>query len=443
MPLLRLQHAFQGKLQVVHHLVYHAVQPDIDTLALGQATSSRVGNHLKSDDHRVARVGQQDVALVDAADRRVQHLDLHLRMLELPDRLPEHLDRSLHVGLDYDPQLADFLGLHLLEQILQRHVPNRSQRLVALPYVALLGKLPGLLKALENDELVARIGNHRQAADAHRHARTGLRDAAALVVDHGPHAAHGQAAQNHVADLQRTVLDQQVHHRPEALSHLGLDDRSASQTRRIGSQLQQLRLKAQRLEQVVNALPGRGRGLDHDGFAAPLFRHQVALGKLPQHALHVGVGNVNLVQGHNYRRLGRPGVVDSLLGLRHDTVVGGNHQDHDVGHLGAAGPHGREGLVARRVQERHAPLAEIDVVGADVLRDAAGLPFDHLGRTDVIQQARLAVVDVAQESHHRSPRRLGPLDLLTVQGLNLGLNRLLDVQRPLDFQFDPELLRQL
>src|SRR2546427_1597917 len=55
----------------------------------------------------------------------------------------------------------------------------------------------------------------------------------------------------------------------------------------------------------------------------------------------------------------------------HDGVVGRDHQDHDVRHLRAAGAHGREGFVARRVQERdRAPLFERDLIGADVLRDA-------------------------------------------------------------------------
>ena len=34
-----------------------------------------------------------------------------------------------------------------------------------------------------------------------------------------------------------------------------------------------------------------------------------------------------------------------------DAVVGRDHQDDDVGHLGAAGAHGGERLVARRIEE--------------------------------------------------------------------------------------------
>ena len=70
-------------------------------------------------------------------------------------------------------------------------------------------------------------------------------------------------------------------------------------------------------------------------------------------------------------------MVHRLERLRHDAVVGGHHQHDDVGDLGAAGAHQREGLVARRVEEHDAPRADVHVVGADVLRDPAGFARRH------------------------------------------------------------------
>ena len=69
--------------------------------------------------------------------------------------------------------------------------------------------------------------------------------------------------------------------------------------------------------------------------------------------MRVGVGArlVDLVDGDDDRDLGRLGVVDRLDRLRHDAVVGGDDEDDDVGHLGAAGAHRGEGLVAGRVEE--------------------------------------------------------------------------------------------
>ena len=118
-------------------------------------------------------------------------------------------------------------------------------------------------------------------------------------------------------------------------------------------------------------------------------------------------------------------MVDGLDGLGHDPVVGRHHEDHDVGDLGAAGPHGREGLVARRVDERDAVASGFGLVRADVLGDPARFTGDDVGVTDAVEQERLAVVDVA---HDRHDRRAGTqvllalfLFLFEVLGLELGL----------------------
>ena len=103
--------------------------------------------------------------------------------------------------------------------------------------------------------------------------------------------------------------------------------------------------------------------------------------------------------------VGRLGVVDGLDGLGHDAVVGRHHQHHDVGHLGTTGAHGGKGLVARGVDEGDRVVLPLDLVGTDVLGDAAGLAGHHVGRPDPVEQQGLAVVDVA---HDGDDRRAGP-----------------------------------
>ena len=115
-------------------------------------------------------------------------------------------------------------------------------------------------------------------------------------------------------------------------------------------------------------------------------------------------GLVDLVDRHHDRHLGGPGVVDGLDGLGHGAVVGRHHQHHDVGHLGAAGAHGGEGLVAGRVQEDDVAAGGVHLVGADVLGDAARLAPGHVGLADRVQQRGLAVVDVAHDGDHRRAR---------------------------------------
>src|SRR6185437_7918777 len=77
----------------------------------------------------------------------------------------------------------------------------------------------------------------------------------------------------------------------------------------------------------------------------------------------------------------------------------------DVRHLRAAGAHGGERLVARRVEEGDLlAVGEGDVICADVLRDATGFTRDDVRLADVVEQRRLAVVDVTHDRHDRRTR---------------------------------------
>ena len=90
-------------------------------------------------------------------------------------------------------------------------------------------------------------------------------------------------------------------------------------------------------------------------------------------------------------------MVDGLDRLGHDAVVGGHHQHGDVGDLGATRTHGGEGLMAGGVEEDDAPTVDHGLAGTDVLRDAAALALGHRGLADGVEQAGLAVVDMAHD----------------------------------------------
>ena len=112
--------------------------------------------------------------------------------------------------------------------------------------------------------------------------------------------------------------------------------------------------------------------------------------------------DVHLVDGHDQRDAGGLGVVDGLDRLRHDAVIGRDDEDGDVRDHGAAGAHGRERLMARGVEEGDGLAVDHDTVSADVLRDAAGLAGRDVRAADAVEQAGLAVVDVAHDHHDRS-----------------------------------------
>ena len=99
---------------------------------------------------------------------------------------------------------------------------------------------------------------------------------------------------------------------------------------------------------------------------------------------------------------GRFRMLDRFFRLRHDAVVSRDDEDDDVRRLCAARAHRGECRMAGRIEERDLPCRNLDVVRADVLRDAARFTARHSRLADVVEQRRFAVVDVA---HDRDDRR--------------------------------------
>ena len=108
---------------------------------------------------------------------------------------------------------------------------------------------------------------------------------------------------------------------------------------------------------------------------------------------------------------GTPAARDRFLRLGHDAVVRRHHENDDVGRLGAAGAHRREGFVARGVEERDDAARRLHVVRTDVLRDAARFTRGDLRAADVVEKRGLPVVDVTHDRDDRGTREFGEVFL--------------------------------
>ena len=172
--------------------------------------------------------------------------------------------------------------------------------------------------------------------------------------------------------------------------------------------------------------------------AAPVLGLQALGGEVGLDAVGIRVGEVHLVDRDDDRHVRGARVRDRLLRLRHHAVVGGDDEHRDVCHLGAAGAHRRERLVARRIEERDLPPVDLDLVGADVLRDPARLGRDHRRLADRVEQRRLAVIDVAHDRDDRRPRREVLLGVLEHLGQLLLVGGVLD--RDLAAELGPDQL---
>ena len=267
-----------------------------------------------------------------------------------------------------------------------------------------LGDGAGGLLVGRDAELVAGEGQLVEAEDLDRHRRDGLFHGVAVVVEHGADLAPAVPGDEGLTDPQRAAFDERGDDGASSLIEVRFQDERPGGGFRVGAQLFDVGDEHDRGEQVLDALPGGGRDLHDDGLAAPLFGDELSFHELLADPLGVGVFAVDLRDRDDDRDLGDPGVADRLDGLGHDTVVGGDDEDRDVGRLRAAGPHGGERLMSRGVDERDAATVAVDLVGADALGDPARFAGDDVRGADRVEERRLAVVDVTHDRHDRGAR---------------------------------------
>ncbi len=300
----------------------------------------------------------------------------------------------------------------------------------ALTSRPLLGDLAGHPVVGDDQEVVTRAGHGREAEHPDRTRRVGHFDRLHVVVEHRPDAAEGLATDDRLADPQGAALNQHGRHGAAALVEVGFDRQALGVHVGVGAEVE-LRVGRQqdRLEQVVDAGALLGRDVDEQGRATELLGHQAVFGELGTDLGRVGALLVDLVHRHHDRHVGRLRVVESLDRLGLHTVVGRDHQHRDVGGLRTTGTHGGERLVTRGVDEGDlavfAFVLRVDLVGTDVLGDAAGLARHHVGVADGVEELGLAVVDVTHDGHDRRTRREVGLVALVFTELDLeGLEQL-------------------
>ena len=220
--------------------------------------------------------------------------------------------------------------------------------------------------------------------DRRRRART--RKLVATVVGHRADAAPRTAGHNIVAGIQRTVSNQHVSNRTSSTVEVGFEHDTLRGNARVRGELEKLRLKQNVLEEAIDAFTGDGGAWNEDGVATPILGLQTQGRELVFHRVWVRLWLVDLVDRDDDGHVGRLGVGHGLFGLGHDAVVGGHHQDDDVGRLSATGTHRGECFVTRRIEEHDRAPAGVDAICADVLGDAARLASNDVGLANLVQE---------------------------------------------------------
>src|SRR5262245_54822550 len=422
-PQDRRQQAGHCLLHVVHEVVDDVVVADLAAGSLGGLARLGIGADIEAENDGAGSGGELNIGFGDAADAIMDHPRGDLVGRELLQRLYDRLGRTLYVRLDADRELLAPGILHLAHHLLERRAAARRAPVLAALAVAIFGDLAGSRLGLDDHQLVAGLRRAREAEHLDRHRRARRSGGLAALVEEGADAAPGAAGDDDVAGAQRAALDEHGGNRTTTLVELSLDDDAVGRPVGIGGEVQDLGLQQDGVEQLVEIDALGGRHLDLEGLATHALDDDLMGEKVGPHPGRVGVGLVDLVDVDDDRHLGGAGVIDGLDRLRHDAIIGGDHQHDDVGGAGAAGAHGGEGLMTRRVDEGNHAGRGLDLIGADMLGDAAGLARHDIGLADGIEQRRLAMVDMAHDGDDGCARLevAGDIALAHQPFLDIGL----------------------
>ena len=136
-------------------------------------------------------------------------VDAHLRVLNLGELRDRGLDRSDHVALEHKVEVADRTGLHLLEQVLNRH-PARGLRelLAAQTFAARIREIARSTLVL--DDATKLTGGRRlvEAEDLDRLSRPRLLHLVAAEVVKRAHLPPRIARDDRVTDVERAAMDE-------------------------------------------------------------------------------------------------------------------------------------------------------------------------------------------------------------------------------------------
>ena len=185
---------------------------------------------------------------------------------------------------------------------------------------------------------------------------------AAAIVEHGADFSVHVADDKVVAGMQRAVLNENGGDGAASAIEFCFEDDAAGGTFGRGFQFLQIGDEADHFHQQIEIGFLLGRDVDENGRAAPVFRHQAAIGELLLHAIGHGFRLIDLVHRDDDRNFRGVSVIDGFERLRHDAVVGRNDQHNDVGGLRSAGTHAGKRFVAGRIEEH-----DLAAVGGDSL----------------------------------------------------------------------------
>ena len=325
-------------------------------------------------------------------------------VLELLERVRDGAQRARHVRLEDDPQLLGLAGLDLAVEVLEGGPAAPSPALAAAADLAGLDQRRGRSSR--------RPTTRRMSPASGTSDRPRMHDGAGRAGLLARACRRSFSSARTLPNVSPTTMMSPTWSVPvwtsarrdgaATLVQLRLDDRADRRAVRVGLELLEVGDEEDHLEQLVEAIARSWRRPATSGTSPP-YSSMTTPASVSSVLTRSGLasGLSILLSAMTIGTLAALAwlIASSVWGMTPSSAATTMHRD--VGDPGAAGTHGGERLVTRGVEEDDALAVVVDLGRTDVLGDAAALAGGDLGRADGVEQAGLAVVDVAHDGHDR------------------------------------------
>ena len=256
---------------------------------------------------------------------------------------------------------------------------SRAERFAALANTVIRDfTRPGFV--FDDGKAIAGFRRCVKTENLNRDRRSGSWHVSAVVVDQRPDAAPGHTGNDDIADLQGPALHEHSADRTTAAIKLGFNNDTLGRPVRVGLEIEDFSLQVDGFKKLIEIGALQGGNWNFQRLAAHALYHDLVLQQIGAHAIGVRLRFIDLVDGDNHWHAGSFGVIEGFDRLRHDAVIGRDHQHDDVSNFGAARTHGGERLVAGGIDKGDFVASwRRHLIRADVLGDAASFSRHNVG----------------------------------------------------------------
>ncbi len=340
-----------ASLDFFDRIVNDGIGLDLDAFLFCQSGGLGTGADVEADDDGIGGGSQQYVAFGDRADGFMYDADGNFFRGKFLQRVAEGFNGSIHVTFDDQVKFLKVAQRETAADLIEGDMLLGADALFAEDLASSVGYF--LCFAFIRIYLEFFTGLRRTVESQQQYGGGGRRvfDPFVPFIEHGLYAAEILTGNDQVAVAQRAALDQDGSHIAPAFIEGGFDDAAGGFAVGIGFQVEQFGFQQDLFQQEVDIQSFFGGDFLGLEFSTPVFHEDIHTRQLFLDLFGVGAVLIDFIDRKDHGQARCLGMGDGFFCLRHHRIVGGNHDNRNVGGFGTTGTHGRKCFVTRGIEE--------------------------------------------------------------------------------------------